>query len=71
MLLKIVFRERLAFFSKVFLHCGVDGKLFADGVASEVPDEHVAPFYFVVGGGAGFEVLVAGVEVEVVLADGF
>jgi hypothetical protein len=40
-------------------------------MASEILGEHVAPLYFVVFCGRGFEMLVALVEVAVVCAEGF
>lgn len=51
MLLEVGFGEGFALFSEPLFHGGVDGELFADGVACEVPDEHVAPFDLVVCGG--------------------
>lgn len=68
---KVLLRKCFPFFSKVLLHCGIDGQFFRDCMASEIPGEHVALLYFFVFCRSGFEMLVALVEAAVVCAEGF
>jgi len=71
MLLEICLGHLLAFLAELVDHGGIHCQLFADGVASESPDDLVAPLGLVCIGGAGEDLLVDPVDILVVVANGF
>jgi hypothetical protein len=45
---EVVFGESFAFFSEPLFHGWIDGKLFTDGMAGEIPFYHVSPLDLVI-----------------------
>lgn len=71
MLLSVFICQLQAFFSEMFLHCGIHCQLFTDGVASQGPGELISPFCLVFEGCGRANVVSVEVEGFVIGADGF